>query len=141
MTRPLVVFGDAAAELANATRAALAERAEPYVTGVTVGVRIPTDRKPAEHPPPLVVFRQDGPGAVQHTANSRVTMRCSVWHQIDDDAFDLAQLVLAIISNHSGTVIRSVIEPLSPYVTADPDTGEPLASFTMTANLRPRVIT
>ena len=141
MSRPLVVFGDAAAELANMIRAALAGRAEPYASGVVVDVRIPKNRRPAENPPPLVVFRQDGPGAIYQQANSRVTLRGSIWHQTEDDAFDLAQLVHAFVARHSGAVIRAVTNGLSPFVTSDPDTGEPLASFTVTANLYPQVIT
>lgn len=141
MTRPLVVFGDAAAELANLTRTLLADRTERYVHGVIVRTRIPEDRRPADLPPPLVVFRQDGPAGVQNSALARCTLRATVWHRYEDDAFDLAQLVRALIAHHSGTVIRSLLDPMAPSATTDPDTGEPLASFTMTANLRPRVIT
>lgn len=139
--RPLTVYGDAAAALANYVRDELADRPEPYAAGVTVGTRRPTDHAPKDHPVPLVLIRQDGPGRVMNRANVAATIRAAIWHATEDDAFDLAQLVHAITSNHSGPVVRSVIDGLSPYVDADPDTGEPLASFTVTANVRARLIT
>lgn len=139
--RPLTVYGDAAAALAHAIRDALADRTEPYATGAVVGTKRPADRSANEYPAPCVLIRQDGPGQVMNRANVAATIRGAIWHVTEDDAFDLAQLVHAIASSHSGPVVRSVIDGLSPYVDADPDTGEPLASFTVTANVRARLLT
>lgn len=131
-----VVFGDAQAEVANALRADLATRE----TDADVGTRTPTDRDPHASPRPLVVVAQDGPGTVQARANNRVTLRISAWAATDDDAFDLAMLAWALVTTYAGPVVRSVLPGLSPARATDPDTGEPMAWCTVTANIKPQHI-
>lgn len=128
-----VVYGDGASEVAAMLRAVLPGP-------VTVGTKVPVGAVPYVDADPLVVVAQDGTGRPMHRANARVPLRVLVWHRTDDEAHDLAQIVLAHVHGHSGTVVRSVIEPTTPFVTADPDTGEPLASFTAIANVRATVL-
>ena len=135
-----VVFGDAVATLANLLRADLGGRAESYIQDVHVGTRTPTDRVPTEGPTPLVVLSQDGPGFIQRGANARSTIRISVWHTTHDDAFDLAGLCQGLAITYAGPVVRSVLPGLSPVRANDPDTGEPMAWCTVTANAAPRNI-
>jgi hypothetical protein len=135
-----VVYGDAAATIANDLRDDLAGRAESYAQDVHVGTRTPTDRVPTEGPTPLVVVSQDGPGVIQRGANARSTIRISVWHATDDDAFDLAGLCQGLVISYAGPVVRSVLPGLSPVRATDPDTGEPMAWCTVTANAAPRTI-
>ncbi|MFT4288172.1 hypothetical protein [Nocardioides sp.] len=137
MARPITVYGDAPATIAVTLRADLSARPEPYADGVAVGTRTPDDRRPLSGPTPLVVVSQDGPGYVQNRANTRVPIRVSVWHATDDDAYDLAQLVHALVTTYAGPVVRSVLPGVAPTRAADPDTGEPMAWFTVTANLKP----
>lgn len=134
------MFGDGVAVVANALRVDLAASGEPYAAGVTVGTRTPTDREPHDGPTPLVVVTQDGPGTVQQRANARITLRMSVWHHTADDAHDLAMLCHGLAATYRGSVVRSVQPGLSPARASDPDTGEPMAWCTVTANLAPREI-
>lgn len=134
------VYGDSAATVANLLRDDLADRSETYAQGAQVGTRTPSDRDPGARPAPLVVVSQDGPGVIQNRANARATLRISVWHATDDDAFDLAGLCQGLAIHYAGPVVRSVLPGLSPVRAADPDTGEPMAWCTVTANAAPRTI-
>lgn len=136
MTAPVTVFGDGVAAIVNRLRTDLAARGKP----TTVGSETPKNRKPGKPPTPLIVVSQDGPGAVQQRANSRITVRIAVWHHTKDDAYDLAALAFGLVSTYSGPVVRSVLPALSPYPTTDPDTDEPMAWCTVTANLAPHVV-
>lgn len=136
----VVVFGDTVATVANALRDALVTRSEAYADGVTVGTVTPIDREPHSGPTPLVVVTQDGPGEVQRRANNRSALRLSVWHHTDDDAFDLAMLAHGIALTIAGPIVRSVLPGVSPVRAVDPDTGEPMAWCTVTANAKPRNI-
>ena len=102
---------------------------------------IPEDREPYVTDAPLIVVTQDAPGNVRSRVNNRVQLRVLTWHKTKDDAFDLSQLAHALAVVHSGPSIRSVRPLLSPYGTKDPDTREPLASFTVMANVRASVLT
>ncbi|MCY4726699.1 hypothetical protein NYO98_10455 [Nocardioides sp. STR2] len=135
-----VVFGDAVAVIARRLRIDLAARDEPYADGVTVGTRTPDDREPHNGPTPLVVVTQDGPGTIQQRANSRATIRLSVWHHTEDDAYDLASLALGLAAEYRGPIVRHARPSLSPARTVDPDTGEPMAWATVLVNVAPRHI-
>jgi len=135
----VVTYGDAASALAAALRVQLADELAPYAAGVRVGTKVPTGNDPYADAGPLVVVSQNAAGTPQERANARVPLRLMVWHSTDDDAYDLAQLVHGLALAHSGPVIRSVLAGTSPWVTPDPDTGEPLASCTVTANVRARL--
>jgi hypothetical protein len=136
VTAPVTVFGDGVAAIANRLRTDLRARGK----AATVGSETPKNRKPGKPPTPLIIVSQDGPGSVQQRANSRITVRLAVWHFTKDDAYDLAALAFGLVSTYSGPVVRSVRPGLSPYATTDPDTDEPMAWCTVTANLAPRVV-
>lgn len=135
----VVVYGDPVAALVNALRAELATRAEPYVVDVRVAASVPTDVRAYRGDRPLIVLVQNAPGTAEHRANNRVPLRGMAWHDTEDDTHDLTQLVHALVLAHSGATVRSVLAGSSPYVTADPDSGDPLGSFTVTANVRGRL--
>lgn len=132
----VVTYGDAPAALAAFLRERLATEAAPYAQNVRVGTKVPKGDKAYTNAGPLVVVAQNAAGTAQARANARVPLRLMVWHATDDDAYDLAQLVHGLVLTHSGPVVRSVLTGTSPWVTPDPDTGEPLASCTVTANVR-----
>jgi len=136
VNKPLVLYGDAQASAADYLRVALAGRPEPYTDGVTVGTRIPASRDLDTPALPYVMVVQDGPGQVRGLALTVVTLRSTTWASNEDVAYDLAQMCHGLLLLHSGTVIRSTLPLLSVYPAVDPDTGEPIASFSITANLR-----
>ncbi|MFF0389677.1 hypothetical protein ACFYS8_13440 [Kitasatospora sp. NPDC004615] len=141
MSAPLVVFGDAQAAAATYLRAALAGRAEPYAAGATVGTRVPDGRRPEDPHLPYVLARLDGAIPDPSRANSRVTLRLTVWHIDPDQAHDLAQLVQGLMAIHNGPVIRSVRPALGPVPALDPDSAVDLSTCTVTANVRPIQLT
>lgn len=136
----LTVIPDVPAHLANWLRTALAGRTERYVQRATVGTRTPDTNAPAQSRDALVVVTQDGPGEMQGRANARATIRIAVWHPDADDAYDAAALCHALILTHRSAAVRSVLPALSPDATTDPDTDQPMAWFTVTANARPQAL-
>lgn len=138
MVHPLTVYGDAQAALAEAVRAALAAESAPWAQDARVGTRVPTGAEPYAKTGPFVVVTQNAPGTAQKRANFKAPIRVLVWHLTDDDAYDLTVYLHAVVLNHSGPTVRSVNASLGPSVTADPDTGEPMGSFSVTANVRGR---
>jgi hypothetical protein len=76
-------------------RTFLAGRAEPYASGVWVGRTKPTENKPR-----IVAVRRDGGPITGIFDNPRLTIR--VWANSDDDAADLARLIVGAISVSPG---------------------------------------
>lgn len=138
--KPAVVFADAQAAGASVLRGALAARSEPFAAGVTVGTRVPATRAPETPQLPYVMVRKDTDAPHPSMANARVTLRVTVWHQNADDAHDLAMLCQALLTVHSGPVIRGVRPATGPLAAVDPDSGVDLASFTVLANVRPQLL-
>lgn len=135
------VFGDAQAAGAAVLRDALTGRAEPYATGVQVGTRVPGDRSPETPHLPYVMVRKDSDLPHSSMANSRVTLRVTVWAANADAAHDLAMLCQGLVLVHSGPVIRGVRPGTGPLPAVDPDSGVDLSSFTVLANVKPQVLT
>ena len=128
--KTLTVFDDAQAAGATALRDALAGRLEDFVQDVTVGTKVPTDRSPELDRLPYVMVRKDGDLPHSSMANARVTLRVTVWHEDDDQAHDLAMLCQGLLIVHSGT---------GPLPAIDDVSGNPLSTFTVLANVRPRL--
>lgn len=137
---PLTVTGDAQAAAAVALRQALAGRAEPYAAGVTVGAKIPAIRSPEDPLLPFVLVALDGSTPHRSQANTRITLRFTVWHADEDQAHDLAQLCHALMVVHRGPVIRNCWPAIGPLPAVDPDSGVPLSTFTVLGNVRPVVL-
>lgn len=138
---PLTVFGDAQAAAASAVRNAMAVRGEPYAAGATVGTRVPDSRTPEDPHLPYVLVRLDADLPHPSMADTRTTLRVTVWHQNPDQAHDLAQLVRALLVTHTGPVIRSVRPLTGPIPATDPDSEIDLSTFTVSASVRPVQIT
>jgi hypothetical protein len=136
--KPLVVFGDVQASGAGALRAALSGRAEPFVAGVMVGTRVPGDRSPETPHLPYVLVRKDADLPHPAMANSRCTLRVTVWHADADQAHDLAMLCQALLLVHSGSVIRGARPATGPIPAVDDQSGVDLSTFTVIANVRPQ---
>lgn len=141
--KPLVVFADAQAEGASVLRTALASRPEPFAADVTVGTRVPGDRSPEVPYLPYVLVRKDSDLPHTSMANSRCTLRVTVWHQDADQAHDLAMLCQALLLVHSGPVIRGVRPATGPIAAIDTGvdraaSGIDLSTFTVIANVKPQ---
>lgn len=139
--KPLVVFPDAQAVGAEVLRTVLAARPEPFTDGATVGTRVPGDRTPETPHLPYVLVRKDADMPHSSMANSRITLRVTVWHESADDAHDLAMLCQGLLLVHSGQVIRGVRPATGPLPAVDTDSGIDLSTFTVLANIKPMLLT
>jgi hypothetical protein len=137
--KPLVVFEDAQSAAASVLRAALAPRAEEFAADVAVGTKVPLDRSPELSRLPYVMVRKDTDLPHSSMANSRVTLRVTVWHKDVDQAHDLAMLCQGLLIVHSGPVIRGVRPGTGPLPAVDDPSGVDLSTFTVLANIRPRL--
>ncbi|MFE6126808.1 hypothetical protein ACFQ6Q_00825 [Streptomyces sp. NPDC056437] len=138
-----VVFGDVQAAGATVLREALAGRLEPYADGATVGTRVPGDRSPETPLLPYVLVRKDSDLPHSSMANSRCTLRVTVWHEDPDQAHDLAMLCQALLLVHSGPIIRGVRPGTGPIPAVDTGldrsaSGIDLSTFTVLANVKPQ---
>lgn len=136
--KPLVIFGDVQSSGAEVLRGALAGRPEPHAAGVTVGTRVPGDRSPETPRLPYVLVRKDTDAPHPSMANSRCTLRCTVWHTDADKAHDLAMLCQGLLLVHSGDIIRGCRPATGPLPAVDPDSGVDLSTFTVLANVKPQ---
>lgn len=137
--KTLTVFDDAQAAGATALRDALASRVEAYAQDVTVGTKVPVDRSPELDRLPYVMVRKDSDSPHSSMANARVTLRVTIWHKDDDQAHDLAMLCQGLLIVHSGPVIRGVRPGTGPIAAVDDVSGYPLSTFTVLANVKPRL--
>ena len=141
-----VVFPDAQAAGAEVLRAALAGRPEDFAAGARVGTLVPGDRSPETPLLPYVLVRKDTDLPHPSMATSRVTLRVTIWHEDADQAHDLAMLCQALLTVHSGPVIRGVRPATGPLPGID-NTVEhagsvlDLSTFTVLANVRPQLLT
>lgn len=136
--KTLTIFDDAQAVGAAVLRAALAARPEAFADGVTVGTKVPTSRNP-EDLFRYVMVRKDSDVPHASMANARVTLRVTCWHEDDDQAHDLAMLCQGLLIVHSGDVIRGVRPGTGPLAAEDDVSGAPLSTFTVLANIKPRL--
>jgi hypothetical protein len=136
--KPAVIFGDAQSSGAEVLRVALAGRLEPHAGGVEVGTRVPGDRSPETPHLPYVLVRKDTDLPHPSMANSRCTLRVTVWHEDPDQAHDLAMLCQGLLLVHSGPVIRGVRPATGPLPAVDSDSGIDLSTFTVIANIKPQ---
>jgi hypothetical protein len=116
-------------------RSALAARVEAYADGVTVGTVMPRDGDI-----PFVMVRQEGQ-TIARRVDAEATVRVSVWHTSEARALALAGLCQALMLAHAGDGEVRLFTPVSgPFPASDPDNGNPLASFTVAARLRPNTL-
>lgn len=136
--KTLTVFDDAQSAAAGVLRAALAGRSEAFAADARVGTKVPTTRVP-EEAFRYVMVRKDTDTPHSSMANARVTLRVTCWHEDDDQAHDLAMLCQGLLIVHSGPVIRGVRPGTGPLPAVDDVSGAPLSTFTVLANVRPRL--
>ncbi len=130
-----VVFPDPRRSVRDLLKVLLEPREEAYALGATVSTKEPqgTDEAPVL---PYVQVRSDGRFR-NSRLDGRATIRVLVWHKDEGLGEDLAGLCEALLLANSSAAVRGFTPVSGPIPTKDPDTGEPLSFFTLTARLRP----
>lgn len=132
MAKPVVVFPDAQLWAVGFLRAALELREEPYAVGVTVGTVLPYDGSV-----PYVIVRQYG-ASVDRFADGTAFLRVTVWHSSEARALALGQLLHGLLVAAPGDAsVRFVSSESGPFPAADPDSSNPISSFTVSVRVRP----
>ena len=127
-----VLFPDARLATRDALIALLSTRAEPEAAGAVVSTK-PVDPVGVR---PYVRVQVDGSSRTPRLDGQQV-VRISIWHRDEGLGFALARLCEALLLGHSTPAVRSFGDRTGPLPTEDPDTGDPLSYFTLTARLRP----
>lgn len=127
-----VLFPDARLVTRDTLRRLLAGRAEPEVAGVTISTK-PAD---PQGPRPYVRIQADGSSRTSRL-DGQQAIRLSIWHRDEGLGFALARLCEALLLGAHAPGVRSFGDRTGPLPTEDPDTGEPLSYFTITARLEP----
>ena len=135
MSPAAIRFPDPRLAVRDLVRELLAGRTEPSALGAVVSTKTasPDD---AKRTLPHVHVRSDG-SYRDSRLNGRATVRVVVWHRDEGLAQDLALLLEALLLATTSNRVRGFSSVTGPLPTSDPDTGEPISYFTLTARLRP----
>jgi hypothetical protein len=130
----MILFSDPRAELRDFLRAALADREEPFASGVTVSTKtLPVGVGSAR---PYVRVSVDARGR-DLRLNAYASVRVQVWHSDEGHCAALADLCEALLLTARTATVRAVSPGTRLGPVEDPDTGEPLSALTVTVRLRP----
>lgn len=133
MGNPFVMFADAQLGVIEILRAGLTAREEEG----TVTAKVPKGKIPGSDLP-LVLVRHDATPTTRYPVDQNCTVRVAVWHKTESDALRLAKVCHALVETTPGTtLIRATNGLIGPTPTSDPDTGEPMAFFTVSVHPRP----
>lgn len=136
--KPLIVFPDAMLAVVETLR----DRLEMIDEGaqVTVGTKVAFDRSLDKSNLPYVLVRLDG-STLSRQVDEEATVRVSVWHSTEAKGLALAQACRALLLSYEGGAKIRVITPLTGAIpTSDPESGDPLSSFTVAVRLRPSTL-
>jgi hypothetical protein len=136
--KPLIVFPDAMLAVVETLR----DRLEmiDQGAGVTVGTKIPFDRSLDKSNLPYVMVRLDG-SALSRQVDEVATVRIAIWHTTEAQGLALAQACRALLLSYEGGAKIRVINPLTGAIpSSDPESGDPLSSFTVAVHLRPSTL-
>lgn len=107
----------------------------PALPAIRFGTVTPEEMP--EPPLPYVMVRLDG-SFISDLVVKTATIRISVWHRTEAECLDLAGTVEAVLLGYpGGEAVRSIGPLTGAFPTTDPDTGNPLSSFTVAVRLRP----
>lgn len=135
--KPIITFPDAMLAVVEALRDRLELVDQAYAQGTTVGTKVPTDKSLDKKHVPYILVRLDGSTLTQQV-NEEATIRVSVWHSTEAKGIALAQACRALLLSFEGNAQIRVCKPLSGVIpTSDPESGDPLSSFTVAVSLRP----
>lgn len=135
--KPLVVFPDPQLAVVELLRTKLSARAETFATGATVGTVTPDGEARTLTSAPYVMVRLDAT-ASRYPVDETATIRVSVWHSSEAKSLALGQLCRALLLSYEGGEKIRVATPLTgPIPAGDPESGDPLSTFTVAIRLRP----
>lgn len=131
---PMVVFPDPLLVSLSVLRSGIGAVYTPPVRFGTID----PDRRPADlQGLPYVRVAMDG-GQSRYPVLETANLRITVWAATEDETLRLAQLLRAVVMAYPGDQdLRSFGQPSVPLPAPDPDSGSPLAFFTVAARLRP----
>ncbi|GAA4911268.1 hypothetical protein [Streptomonospora salina] len=132
---------DSRAAVTVALRTLLSGRSEPHAQGATVGTRTRGQHQPGLPGLPYVLVASDGIQPVRSGAAYTDLIRVTVWHQTEDEAFDLAVLSQGLLAEHRGGVLRGLRKTGSLLRALDEDTQTPMCSALLNAALLPSTTT
>lgn len=136
--KPLIVFPDAMLAVVETLRDRLEMIDEG--AGVTVGTKVAFDKSLDKSNLPYVLVRLDG-STLSRQVDEEATVRVSVWHSTEAKGLALAQACRALLLSYEGGAKIRVITPLTGAIpTSDPESGDPLSSFTVAVRLRPSTL-
>jgi hypothetical protein len=139
VTEPVILFPDPQLAVRDLLRVLLAERTEPAALDAVVSTKAPPGSDGTRVLPHIQV-RTDGRFRSARL-NGRATVRVSVWHRDEGLGESLASLLEGLLLASSSGEIRGFSPVSGSIPTSDPDTGEPLSFFTITARLTPVQLT
>lgn len=86
--------------------------------------------------PYLGVFLDDDD--TRYPVTSEALLRLTVWAAEEWRALEIGKIARAVLRDHRGATVRSYGDPSTgPIPSSDPDSGQPLATQTITARLKP----
>lgn len=130
--RPIITFPDAQLLTRDLLRQQLP--LFPEADGATVDTRDPSKAPEAGRPYVRVSLEASSRDA---RLDGTATLRVAVWHESEGDALALASLIEGVLLATSTPEVRGFSPETSPLPAPDPDTGEPMAAFTVVARPRP----
>lgn len=108
-----------------------------HVTTYTIGTRIPGDKSLDKASLPYILIRLDG-STLDRVVDETATIRVAVWHTSEAKGLALCQVLRALLLSYEGdSKIRAVQSLTGTIPASDPESGDPLSSFTVAVHLRP----
>jgi len=105
----------------------------------TYGTKAPEEFPEGDVPVLPYAQVRAGTSAVRWPVLVSTPVRVVVWAETEAASTALAWRLLALLLDYKGGPdIRNFGDPLGPTPADDPETGRPLATFTVTARLRPK---
>lgn len=138
--KPQIIFPDPMLAVVTLLRDQLSAVSLDFAQNVTVGTRVPEDRSVDNNYLPYVLVRLDG-STLNKRVDENATIRISVWHTTEAKGIALAQVCRALLLSHEGGAAIRVIQPLTGVIpTSDPESGDPLSTFTVAVRMRPQTL-
>jgi hypothetical protein len=138
--KPTIIFPDPMLAVVEVLRDRLEMVDQTYVEGFTVGTKVPADKSIDKKFLPYILVRLDGSTLTQQV-NEEATIRISVWHRTEAQGIALAQACRALLLSYGGGAKIRVTKPLTGTIpSSDPESGDPLSSFTVAVVLRPSTL-
>ena len=135
--KPAIIFPDAMKAVVDVIRQQLTQTSLPVAQSATVGTRVPVTTAAERSSLPYVLVRLDG-SALNRQVDEVASIRIAIWHTTEANGLALAQIIRALLLAYPGDNSIRAINPLTgPIPTSDPESGDPLSSFTVAVRLRP----